>query len=442
MVSACSVSARRGRRRLVACTWFVAARIVAAALLSAVAAAAWAQTIPTYSAHDFAQSVGINTHFGWRQTAYEAEFAVARSALQELRIKQIRQRLAGQLALQRAAELIACCQIKILALIDERSGDGEASVLAPDRIDGALAQVLTLGLSNITAFEGPNEYNGHRRAAHWPAELRAYQAQLYQRAKALTSGQTPVIGPSIWMRQRAAMLAVGDISTIADLGNSHNYTLGRQPSLRIDQDHADLTIMYASRPIWTTEYGFNNALAKSESWPVPEEVAVRYLPIFALELFLRDSHSKNYIYELIDQGRDPAVPQFNWGLMRSDGSKKPAYFAVKSLMGLVDDDVPVAAKPLNLKLAGDIADLRSLALRRSNGSAVLLLWRNQPLWDPRAFTALTPPGGAVTITLPEPATVNVTELAGKPIPPGATKTASLTVTVPSHVIAVEISWAP
>jgi hypothetical protein len=216
----------------------------------------------------------------------------------------------------------------------------------------------------------------------------------------------------------------------------------------MEQDLADLETMYGNLPVWTTEYGFNNALGKPNSWPVPENVAARYLPIFALELFLRHPQSKNYIYELIDQGKDPGVAQMNWGLLRSDMTKKPAFYAIKTLMALTSDDAPAsgAVVPLDVSIEGDTGDLRQVVLRKADGRAVLLLWRNRPLWDPQAFTTLAPSAGAVTITLAQPATFAILDLSrdrGTPASTTAPATAgrTLTLDVPAHVMAVQITPA-
>ena len=92
-----------------------------------------------------------------------------------------------------------------------------------------------------------------------------------------------------------------------------------------------------------------------------------------------------YGYELVDEFLDPAKtnPEAHFGLLRHDWSPKPAYTAMKNLLGLLSDPGP-AFEPGSLPVIVDgwPSDARVVTTQKRDGDFVLLLWRDEPLWDP------------------------------------------------------------
>ena len=163
------------------------------------------------------------------------------------------------------------------------------------------------------------------------------------------------------------------------------YPGGYQPSNEISQITTAIRGSIPSKPLVTTEAGYHNALNTTNGHrPVPEDVAGVYPPRVLLEHFLR-GEKRVYTYELIDEFDDPGLtnPEAHFGLLRRDWSPKPAYTAMKNLLGLLDDPgpsfTPAAAPGQGHRLPGR----REYVLtQKRNGQYVLLLWRDVSLYDP------------------------------------------------------------
>ena len=75
--------------------------------------------------------------------------------------------------------------------------------------------------------------------------------------------------------------------------------------------------------------------------PVPEDVAGVYTPRVLLDHYLR-GEKRVYTYELVDEFDDPGLtdPEAHFGLLHRDFTPKPAFSAMKNLLGLLNDPGP------------------------------------------------------------------------------------------------------
>ena len=92
-----------------------------------------------------------------------------------------------------------------------------------------------------------------------------------------------------------------------------------------------------TRGLVFTETGYHNALRdRSDQPPVSEEAAAVYFPRLLLAAYALGAR-RTFVYELLDEKPEPALAdlQQHFGLLRNDFSPKPAFTAIKTLIGAV-----------------------------------------------------------------------------------------------------------
>ena len=86
-----------------------------------------------------------------------------------------------------------------------------------------------------------------------------------------------------------------------------------------------------------TESGYHTALSWDGSHPaVTESAQARYIPRLSLE-FYEAGLPRTYMYELIDQGTSLTHREDHFGLLRNDGTEKPAFRALASMIAILKD---------------------------------------------------------------------------------------------------------
>jgi hypothetical protein len=150
-----------------------------------------------------------------------------------------------------------------------------------------------------------------------------------------------------------------------------------------------------------------------------------YLPRLLLHLFERGI-VRSFLYELMDEGSGGHNPELHYGLLRVDGTAKPAFHALRLLLGALADPGPhFVPSPVMLAATGP-ADLRVVAFAKRGGETVIALWRAVRAWDPvrrrdlstasaaaRLSVACNPaPRAAATLRLEPGATWSAVPVAG------------------------------
>ena len=111
------------------------------------------------------------------------------------------------------------------------------------------------------------------------------------------------------------------------------------PSILFPEQTDLARIMCGTKPIVITESGYHNGLNDHSDQPgVSESAAAKYIPRLYLEDFA-NGIARTYLYEFLDESADSGLKSFqlHWGLIRADGSEKPAFIALKNLIGEVND---------------------------------------------------------------------------------------------------------
>ena len=325
------------------------------------------------SAAAFVDSIGVNTHLNYFDRTY-GNFALVERDLQTIGIRHIRDGVHLQngdynnLLYGRWVDL-GRLGIRFDAVLDPRSNLGP---LTP----ALLEHVEQLAGNTIESFEGPNELDVSG-LANWVSVDRDYQASIFSTGEALPSTiRAHVIAPSLALVANGKAFG-GSISGFDD-GNLHPYPAGKMPSAVFPEQIDLARQVFGDKPIVITESGYHNALDDFSDQPaVSEQAAAKYIPRLFLENFARGI-PRTYLYELFDEAPDPSLGknQMHWGLVRADGTEKPAYLAMQNLIHELNSSA-APAPPLELSwaLSDSSPAIHHLLLKKSNGEFDLVLWQ-------------------------------------------------------------------
>ena len=239
----------------------------------------------------------------------------------------------------------------------------------------------------IVSFEGLNEPD-LRGQSNWADVTRDVQKKLYRAVNSDSElNQVKVLGPSVtWKTSK-----VGNLSRYLDYGNWHPYAGGKCPSCRdpygngLDSNLAKHRKPSGDKPMIMTETGYHNAVnvGKADHRPVSEKASATYIPRLFFEHFNR-GFVRSYLYEFIDLKSDPERNERdkNFGLLRHDGSEKPAYKALENLISLLEDPkANFEPGKLDYALGGEMSKIHSTLLQKGNGTFYLALWQARSSYD-------------------------------------------------------------
>ena len=351
----------------------LAAAVVVVAVTAAVLALTGEEPAPPpqlsgeRSAARLVDSIGVNVHFNFLDTAYARQVEVI-DRLRELGIRHLRdgQPLAGQ-EIETVMPAAARQGMRMTLITD----------VARDPAPDVEQSVRVLG-DRIEAFEGPNELDNSGDPG-WVGRLTAYMPALSAAVRKHAPGVT-LIGPSVLMGPSRVELP----EDLPGRYNAHPYALGGPPEATIG------TAVHEARPpgirkgAFFTELGYHNALeAATGQPPVSEQAAAVYLPR-ALVAAYGAGVRRTFVYELLDEKPDPALldSEQHFGLLRNDLSPKPAFTAIATLIKAVRSSPGSGSGTLPWDLRSpDDEDVQHLMLARRDGSRAIAIWRAVSVWD-------------------------------------------------------------
>lgn len=356
-----------------------------------------AAAVPIRTADSFVDSIGVATHLRYLDTAYGRYAEVIKPRLQELGVRHIRDGGKDPGLFQKLNDL-ATIGIRATLVMDPRDG------ITPNNV---IAEVINPVLPAVEAAEGPNEWDVQRHLTYngqpFPAGVRQYQTELYNAIQQNPeTARITVLMPSLAIPFNAPQL--GYLEAV-EAGNMHSYAGGNLPSQDLDTKWIPLTrvVVGRDRPIVATETGWHTAVADPQP-PQPavsEKAAARYIPRLFLEYFNRYIQ-RAFVYELIDE-RPAPDQENNFGLLRFDGSPKPAFTALKNLITLLQDPGPsFQPEPLTYQLGGNLTAVHHTVLQKRDRRFYLILWQEVPSYNTQTKTDLTVPEQAVTLSLQTP----------------------------------------
>ncbi|MCW2762631.1 MAG: hypothetical protein JWR85_2832 [Marmoricola sp.] len=357
--------------------------------------------VPAIASDALVDSYGVGIHLAFLDTPYKDATVVA-NALSDLGVRHVRDDLYMANPRQYAGiRTVAAKGVKFDLIMGR-----------PTSPDSAAAYVNTvatqLPAQAVESLEGTNEWDISGRTA-WVAEMQLRQSELYAAARTNpATSHLPVLAPALAYRWNYT--TAGDLASASDEANGHMYPGGWQPTDPMTRFTAAIRGATGSKPLVVTEAGYNNAVNTTNGHlPVPEDIAGIYQPRLLLDHYLRGV-KRVYSYELIDEFNDPGLTnvEAHFGLLRRDLTPKPAYTAMKRLLGLVADPGP-SFVPGSLPYAVDGAgtDTRQLLVQKRSGQFVLFLWRDISIYDPAAKTRTAVTPRAVQLKLGSAAGVKV-----------------------------------
>jgi hypothetical protein len=369
-----------------------------ATCLAAVPGHAHAAVNRAKSAGAFVDSIGVNTHLWFVDTAY-GNYDAVKARLGDLGVRHIRDVLiagtwTSSTFYRRLNDLSRTLGIRATLAMSHEWGTF-------DRQIDALRTELR---GDVRAVEGYNEPDFFIGGSGWAARTRAHQQALHARVKGDPSlASLRVLAPSLafpW-----SFDALGDLSSHADRANAHPYPVDQLPhqatyGRTLDRALTDAR-KSAARTVQATETGYHTLAGIN--FGVTEEVAGVYLLRLPFEYFRRGVE-RSFLYELVDQKPDAtrSDSERHYGLLRNDFSEKPAYGALKRLIVLLRDEPGTSGGgSLRYRLGGDLEDVQSLLLGKHDGSFYLCLWQRSPVWDRERKTELFPSERRVTVKLEE-----------------------------------------
>jgi trimeric autotransporter adhesin len=348
-------------------------------------------------ADQFVDSVGMNVHLEYSDTAYNNFEGVVVPSLEYLGVRHVRAALSYDGEIVRRERALSNRGIGILGLVPYRNPS------IPKLVTQIEQQV-----DMLEAVEGPNEtdefkefeYKGRGFPAGTAEFMRVFSRAMKASAKAkqLSIVQTSLAFPEgeregdTSGKTRTEIL--GDLSQYADFGNSHNYiSWGDTPS-----DMASTRLPFIKqttrlKPYMSTEGGYQmgNSDGLKGKWsdgksaPFDTQVQARYMTRYLLEMF-RQGYSRSYIYELLD------IDEPQWGMFEKDGSPKLAADGIHALLRLLSDcqfngktrkweTKLFRPGSLAFTLSGVPDTVHSVLLQKSNGKFSLVVWNEVKNWD-------------------------------------------------------------
>ena len=333
------------------------------------------------SAYGFVNSIGVNTHLNYLDRLY-GNFPLVQRELASIGILHLRDGVHLQNADYNSTIYGRWAQlgklgIRFNAVVDPRNNLGP---ITPELLE----KVYLLSDRTIESFEGPNEMDVSG-TSNWSTVDRDFNDSLYRAVRQMPDSRSvKLIGPSMAFASHGHQ--VGDISGRNDFGNLHSYPAGKLPSTIFPEQTEFAKDLSGSHAIIMTESGYHNALNDHTDQPaVSETAAARYIPRLFLENYIHGI-PRTYLYELLDESPDPGIKdnQLHWGLIRADGTEKPAFSALKNLISeLKDQTEPSHPHPLTWSLSGTGSVIDHMLLEKSNGEIDLILWQEIPSFDIR-----------------------------------------------------------
>lgn len=385
-------------------------------------------------ADDFVESIGVNVHLHYLDTAY-GSFTTLKSSLGECGVRYVRDvsiynglaapdtQWIDDLQKTRFADLYNTHGIKVNMVFESRYADRQYWVQKVEALDEA-----------IVAAEGINEVDiGSSYAA-----AVEQQGWLYDDVNELVTVQ----GPS-WVswNQTLSNNIRNDVAPNCDEGNFHPYSWKIGPTQPGDPAYAIAGFISN----WTDAFDGKILVATEEGWPTSttgrgetDTVQAKYASRTFLENFSRGV-KRTFWYEYCDQKNLPANDENNFGWVEYNFTPKLSFNAVKNLITLLEEPgSSFTASSFDYSLTGETTYVGELLLQKSDGSFCILLWNRQGD-GPYGRSTDNDVTRAVTVNLPSSlaTTVYLTNNSTTPVEVNEAST-SIDVDVPDHPMLIVV----
>jgi hypothetical protein len=334
----------------------------------------------------FVDMVGVNGHLNYEGSTYSEQFDAMAEHVAELGLRHWRDALSVTPAALDRQRVLSELGVKLNLIVHELD------------ISATLA-AAKLALPFMTSIEGPNELDhGYRnglpafpdastrtyQGIGFPGVVAAFQNDLYAAIKA----DPETAGLEVLMAGFSFPDNTLDVGLVegCDCGNTHSYPDGGLPTFRLDDWYIPRMQVNSGldKPLCATETGYHTTpMPDGGHWipPVSERAASKYDLRLFFEYFNR-GFRRVYLYEFADVAASAQAADLNFGLLRSDGTPKAQFFALKALFDLLRDPGPAFAPArLDYTITGGVQELSHTLLQKRDGSFYLVLWLNSLSYD-------------------------------------------------------------
>jgi len=343
--------------------------------------------------------VGVVTHLSYTDTPYYSNFPQVLGALQTLGVHHIRD---GYYTWQQSSPIVQRHQQLAASGI-------KCDYVVPLNLTTTPAEIEQFApmVGDMESLEGSNEcdISGECGGINLLGVLNviAFMPTVYTAGKNIG---VPVLGPAF--TQQASYPEAGNLDSEMSVNNLHVYFGGRNPGSNgwgaldpqgnsygsfnwwLDQAAIDGPNLQSA----ITETGYISTSSSTAPYALPQDVEASYIPRTLLLAF-KHGLQKTYLYELLDEISSPG-----YGLLNADLTPKPAFTAVQNLLStLSDSGGTFTPGSLPYILSGGDSNLNHLLLEKSDGSYWLVLWLEEPGWDPVNVAPISVSSQNITIEL-------------------------------------------
>ena len=333
--------------------------------------------------------VGVNGHLNYEGSAYSDHFDAIKARVAELGIRHWRDALNVSEATLERQQALAALGVRF-------------NLIAYELDSAATLAAAKVSLPVMASIEGPNELDhGFRnglpaypdastrtyQGVGFPGMVAAFQNDLYAAIKA----DVDTAGLDVLMAGFSFpdnTLDVGQVEG-CDCGNTHSYPDGGLPTFRLDDWYIPRMQVNSGpdKPLCATETGYHTTpMPDGGHWipPVSERAASKYDLRLFFEYFNR-GFRRVYLYEFADVAQSAQAADLNFGLLKSDGTPKAQFAALKSVFDLLRDPGPAFdVGRLDYQITGAVPELRQTLLQKRDGTFYLVLWLDSLSFDREA----------------------------------------------------------
>jgi hypothetical protein len=384
-------------------------------------------------ADGFVDTISVQTHLDYGNVYQSGWSSIIRPRLLELGVRHIRQRMVADATVTSRFQDLGQNGVKLT---------GGCWPNGTDYSDAShcIVRANAIGTNVVDAFDGWNEVDGGKAGTNWAPAWVEWQTALYTTIKAdATWASRPVYASSLAAASSAD--ALGDRHTILDYGNMHSYPAGGLPSNLSQSWIPQWQKIAGSKPLVATETGYHSCPTCTNGNGVSELAQRKYFGRLWFEYFNRGVKRTN-AYELIDEGLSTTDREMNWGLVRNNGTPKPAFTTTKNIIALLaDPGTAFSPGRLDYSLSGALATTHHTLLQKRSGKFYLVLWQELSSWDNSSKKDVSNPDDALTLKLGKPATaIKVYRPSGGTSSVQSGSGNQIALNVPDEVVIVEISF--
>jgi hypothetical protein len=379
----------------------------------------------------FVETISVQTHLGYNNVYQSGWGGIVRPRLLDLGVRHIRERMGTNSTVNSRFKDLASNGIKLTAGCWPVNGNYTNA-------SNCISQANALGPSVIDALDGWNEVDG-RAGTNWPTAWVQWQTALWKAYKGNgTWSSKPLYANSL--AHVVSTDKLGNRSAILDYGNMHSYPAAQMPSVVSSTWIPKWNQVAAPKGLVATETGYHSCPSCTNGNGVSLQAQAKYMGRLLFEYYNRGVKRTN-MYELIDQGVSSTDREQNWGLIKNNGTIKPAFTMVKNIIALLKDPGPgFTPRAFSYALSGALSTTHSTLLQKRDGRSYLVLWQEVRSWDLSRKADVSTPNDLMVLTLGTAARSIKVYRPGQgtnAIQTGSGKTINLS--VPDEVIVVEVT---